>query len=87
MAHPIYRFDEILRELRKGARLTVLGAAEATEYGNNERWESGVTRVGAQHLEGIAEASAVEDVRCSSTPGSSTASHRCRSRAPSTWRR
>lgn len=37
MAHPIYRFGEILRELRKGAGLTVLGAAEATEYGNYER--------------------------------------------------
>jgi hypothetical protein len=37
MAHPIYRFGEILRELRKGAGLTVLGAAGATEYGNYER--------------------------------------------------
>ena len=62
MAHPIYRFGEILRELRKGAGLTVLGAAEATEYGNYERWESGVTRVGAQHLGAIAEAFAVDDV-------------------------
>lgn len=62
MAHPIYRFSEILRELRKGAGLTVLGAAEATEYANYERWEAGVTRVGAQHLRGIAEAFAVEDV-------------------------
>jgi transcriptional regulator with XRE-family HTH domain len=62
MAHPIYRFGEILRELRKGAGLTVLGAAEATEYGNYERWESGVTRVGVQHLGAIAEAFAVRDV-------------------------
>jgi len=62
MAHPIYRFGEILRELRKGAGLTVLGAAEATEYGNYERWESGATRVGAQHLGAIAEAFAVDDV-------------------------
>src|SRR5436305_8055227 len=62
MAHPIYRFGEILRELRKGAGLTVLGAAEATEYGNYERWESGITRVGAQHLGAIADAFAVEDV-------------------------
>lgn len=62
MAHPIYRFGEVLRELRKGAGLTVLGAAEATEYGNYERWESGVTRVGAQHLGAIAEAFAVDDV-------------------------
>lgn len=62
MAHPIYRFGEILRELRRGAGLTVLGAAEATEYGNYERWDSGVTRVGAQHLGAIAEAFAVDDV-------------------------
>lgn len=62
MAHPIYRFGEILRELRKGAGLTVLGAPEATEYGNYERWESGATRVGAQHLDAIAAAFAVDDV-------------------------
>lgn len=62
MAHPIYRFGEILRELRKDAGLTVLGAAEATEYGNYERWESGATRVGAQHLGAIAAAFAVDDV-------------------------
>ncbi len=86
MAHPIYRFGEILRELRKDAGLTVLGAAEATEYGNYERWESGATRIGAQHLGAIAEAFAVDDLRCSSTPGWSTASRRQRGRAPSTWR-
>lgn len=62
MAHPIYRFGEILRELRKGAGLTVLGAAEATEYGNYERWESGATQVGVQHLGTIAEAFDVDDV-------------------------
>ena len=62
MAHPIYRFGEILRELRKDAGLTVLGAAEATEYGNYERWESGATRVGAQHLGAIAAAFGVDDV-------------------------
>jgi transcriptional regulator with XRE-family HTH domain len=62
MAHPIYRFGELLRELRKDAGLTVLGAAEATEYGNYERWESGATRVGAQHLGAITEAFAVADV-------------------------
>ena len=62
MAHPIYRFGEVLRELRKGAGLTVLGAAEATEYGNYERWESGATRVGAHHLGVIAAAFAVDDV-------------------------
>lgn len=32
------------------------------EYGNYERWESGITRVGAQHLGAIAEAFAVDDV-------------------------
>lgn len=58
----IYRFGEILRELRKEAGLTVLGAAEATEYGNYERWESGATRVGAQHLGAIVEALGVDDV-------------------------
>lgn len=40
----------------------MLGAAEATEYGNYERWESGITRVGAQHLGAIAAAFAVDDV-------------------------
>lgn len=62
MAHPIYRFGEILRGLRKGAGLTILGAAEATAYGNYERWESGATRVGAQHLGAIAGAFAIDDV-------------------------
>lgn len=82
MAHPIYRFGEILRALRKDAGLTVLGAAEATEYGNYERWESGATRVGAQHLGAIAEACAIDDIpmflyawlvdRFSPSPGQST---------------
>ncbi len=62
MAHPVYRFGEILRELRRDAGRTVLGAAEATEYGNYERWESGATRVGAQHLAAIIEAFAIDDV-------------------------
>jgi transcriptional regulator with XRE-family HTH domain len=62
MAHPIYRFGEILRELRKGAGLTVLGAAEATEYGNYERWETGATRVGTQHLGATVAAFGVDDV-------------------------
>ena len=35
---------------------------QVTEYGNYERWESGVTRVGVQHLGAIAEAFAVRDV-------------------------
>jgi len=82
MAHPIYRFGEVLRELRRDAGLTVLGAAEATEYGNYERWESGATRVGVQHLGAIAEAFGVDDVpmflyawivdRFSPAPGQST---------------
>lgn len=62
MAHTVYRFGEILRELRKDAGLTVLGAAEGTEYGNYERWEAGTTRVGAQHLGGIVEALGIDDV-------------------------
>jgi len=82
MAHPIYRFGEILRELRKEAGLTVLGAAEATEYGKYERWESSATRVGAQHLGAIAEAFAIDHIpmflyawlvdRFSPSPGQST---------------
>ncbi len=59
--HPVYPFQLILRELRRGAGLTVLGAAEATNYGNYERWESGKTRVGAQHVGAIAEAFHIDD--------------------------
>ena len=44
-----------MKELRRDARLTSLAAAEATAYGNYERWESGATRVGAQHLDAIAD--------------------------------
>jgi hypothetical protein len=40
----------------------VLGAADATNYGNYERWEAGATRVGAKHLGAIVEAFAVDDV-------------------------
>lgn len=50
MRHPVYHFRLVLKELRHDAGLTVLAAAEATQYGNYERWESGETRVGPQHL-------------------------------------
>lgn len=61
MSHPVYPFREVLKELRRQSGLTVLGAAEATSYSNYERWESGQTRVGAQHLRSLAEAFAVTD--------------------------
>ncbi len=61
MSHPVYPFRAVLKELRRDAGLTVLAAAEATGYGNYERWESGQTRVGAQHLRSLAEAFAVSD--------------------------
>ncbi len=44
MRHPVYPFRAILRELRQDAGLTILAAAESTEYGNYERWESMVSR-------------------------------------------
>lgn len=56
MGHPVYRFGGVLRRLRNDAGLTVLAAAEATGYGNYERWESGQTQVGGQYLESIGEA-------------------------------
>ncbi len=59
--HPVYPFRLILREVRKEAGLTVLAAAEATSYGNYERWESGKTKVGAHHLGAIAEAFHIDD--------------------------
>ena len=61
MRHPVYPFRLILKELRRDAGLAVLAAADATEYGNYERWESGVTRVGAQYLRIIARAFGVTD--------------------------
>lgn len=60
MRHPVYPFGAVLRELRR-AGVTILAAADATFYGNYERWESGQTRVGALHLRAIAEAFAVGD--------------------------
>lgn len=59
--HPVYPFRLILLELRREAGLTVLAAAEATNYGNYERWESGKTRVGAQHVGAIAAAFHTDD--------------------------
>jgi transcriptional regulator with XRE-family HTH domain len=61
MRHPVYPFGAVLRELRRDSGLTILAAADATAYGNYERWESGQTRVGAPHLRAIAEAFAVGD--------------------------
>ncbi len=61
MRHPVHPFRLILKELRRDAGVTVLAAAEATEYGNYERWESGATRVGAQYLRIIARAFGVTD--------------------------
>ncbi len=59
--HPVYPFRAILRELRQDAGLTILAAAESTEYGNYERWESGATRVAPQHLRSIRDAFAITD--------------------------
>ncbi len=61
MPYPVYPFRAILKQLRNESGLTVLGAAGATGYSNYERWESGATRVGPQHLRSIAEAFAVTD--------------------------
>lgn len=63
MRHHVYSFGALLRELRRDCGLTILAAADATAYGNYERWESGQTRVGALHLRAIAEAFAVGDDR------------------------
>lgn len=60
-SHPVYPFRWVLRALRQEAGLTVLGAAEATRYVKYERWESGQTAVGSQHLRSIAEAFGVAD--------------------------
>lgn len=56
MKSPVYRFSDVLRALRNESGLTVLQAGEATCYANYERWESGQTRVGADHLANIATA-------------------------------
>ncbi len=56
MKSPVYRFSDVLRALRNESGLTVLQAGEATCYANYERWESGQTRIGADHLVNIATA-------------------------------
>ena len=61
MPHPVYPFKTLLRSLRAQAGLSVLGAAETTEYWNYERWESGQTRVAARHVGAIAAAFGVTD--------------------------
>ena len=61
MPYPVYAFRAVLKQLRNESGLTVLGAAEATGYSNYERWESGATRLGPQHLRSIAGAFAVTD--------------------------
>lgn len=61
MGHPVYCFGGVLRRLRNDAGLTVLAAAEATGYGNYERWESGQTQAGGQYLGSIGEAFGVAD--------------------------
>ena len=52
----IYPFGEVLRGLRHQADVSILRAQELTTYGNYERWESGQTRVGADHLDNIGAA-------------------------------
>ncbi len=61
MAHPVYPFRAVLRELRRDAGLTILAAAEATQYVKYERWESGQTRVGGHYLRVIADAFGIAD--------------------------
>ena len=61
MPHPVYPFKALLRSLRAQAGLSVLGTAEATEYWNYERWESGQTRVTARNVGAIAAAFGVTD--------------------------
>ncbi|MGH2748017.1 MAG: helix-turn-helix domain-containing protein [Actinomycetota bacterium] len=61
MRHPVYAFRAVVRELRQDAGLSILAAAETTGYGNYGRWESGRTRIGAQHLRSLAEGVRVTD--------------------------
>jgi len=57
----VYPFNEVLRALRQqGGEISILRAAELTRYGNYGRWESGQTKVGADHLLNIAGAFGVE---------------------------
>ncbi len=52
----VYPFAEVLRQLRNQAGVSILRAQELTSYGNYERWESGQTKVGADHLINIGDA-------------------------------
>ncbi len=60
MKFPVYRFPEVVRALRNESGLTVLQAAELTDYGKYERWESGRTRVGPEYLDTLAATFGIE---------------------------
>jgi len=61
MPHPVYPFKAVLRSLRQEAGLSFLAAADAVQYVNYERWETGKTKVGAKYLGMIAGAFGVTD--------------------------
>ena len=61
MKSAVYPFGQVVRSLRIEAGVTILKARELTQYQNCERWESGDTRVGADHLHNIAVAFGVGD--------------------------
>ena len=61
MKAPVYPFGQVVRGLRTQAGVTILKAREHTKYQNYERWESGDTRVGPDHLHNIAVAFGVGD--------------------------
>lgn len=61
MPHPVYPFKAVLRSLRQEAGLSILAAADAVEYVNYERWETGKTKVGSRYLGTIAAAFGVTD--------------------------
>ncbi len=61
MKAAVYPFGQVVRSLRIEAGVPILRARELTQYQNYERWESGDTRVGADHLHNIAVAFGVGD--------------------------
>ena len=61
MPHPVYPFKAVLRSLRQEAGLSIIAAADAVEYVNYERWETGQTKVGSKYLGVIASAFGVTD--------------------------
>lgn len=61
MKAAVYPFGQVVRGLRTQAGVTILKARELTQYQNYERWESGDTRVGPDHLHNIAVAFGVSD--------------------------